>query len=289
MGTLPMEEKRNKVLLALYQSTMSSPRVDVEKLHELAGIELMEFHNILRQLGSGKSGEGLLKKAGMQYEITATGRQKAEEIIKMQMAEKVRMVLRKIYDMGGESHMKFVDIPDLQRELGMSQDELFSIINWAEKNTNWFDDNMDQAVRLSPDGVQEVELPSSERRGGGYTYNTNFHAPVQGGIQVGGSHNVQKNVYNNDPKVDEAADALIKLIQASGIGELDKEDFVNHAERLKELGAKEKTTEVAERAKKNLEAIETGLKVTEKSGELALKAAPHLATIWQAFVAWYSQ
>lgn len=78
------------------------------------------------------------------------------------------------------------------------------------------------------------------------------------------------------------------MIKASSLNELDKEEIINHAERVKDLLKKEQTPEVADRAKKRLETIKSSLEVTKEAGGLAVKAAPYLATLWQFFAKVYS-
>lgn len=277
MSELLPDDKRVRVLLSLYQlHTTKSPHVDVDSLEELADVG-NDFYEILRYLGA--SGKGWLKKTNLVVRITAGGIEKAEEIIKMRMAEKIRLVQGKIYDMGGSSHIQPVNFELLKSELGMEHRELVTIILELDRR-GWTGRCSDECVCLSPLGVHEYESPSDSKRGGD-TFNNTFNAPVQGGFQQGGSHNTQNNVYSNNPKIDEAADAIIRIIQSSGITELDKEDLIKDVARLKELGAKEKTPDVIERSTKKLEALKTGLEVAEKGGGLLLKASPYLTTLWQ--------
>lgn len=285
MDSLSTEDRWRRVILALYHLTNTKTRhVNVYELEAQANTG-RDFYYVLRDLG--RNGEQWLSKDNLIVRITSLGTNKAQEIINMQIAQKMRIVLGKIYEMGGPSHMEPVNFELLQRELAMDLRELSNIIEEFDRR-RWTGTCNDESVCLSPLGVHDYESPSKPRSGGD-TYNTTFHGPVQGGVQIGGAHNTQSNVYNNNPKVDEAANAIIQLLKSSGISELVKEDLINDAERLKGLGAKERTPEVAERAKKRLEAIEAGLKVAEKGGGLALKAAPHLATLWEALVNWYGQ
>lgn len=48
--TLPLQEKRNRVLGAAYELNSKSPHIDVDALEELAEVGT-EFYNILRYFG----------------------------------------------------------------------------------------------------------------------------------------------------------------------------------------------------------------------------------------------
>ena len=85
--TLPLEEKRNRTLLAAYELNSKSPHIHVDELEELANVGT-EFYNILRYFGI--NGKKWLKKTNLVVRFTAEGIDAAEELLKtrqMQMAE----------------------------------------------------------------------------------------------------------------------------------------------------------------------------------------------------------
>ena len=48
MSTLPLEEKRNKLILALYElHTTKGPRVNIYELERLSGLERQEFYDMV--------------------------------------------------------------------------------------------------------------------------------------------------------------------------------------------------------------------------------------------------
>jgi hypothetical protein len=112
-----------------------------------------------------------------------------------------------------------------------------------------------------------------------------FNAPNFGAVQVGGQGNVQivSNTITQNPEIKNTIESLTSLINASSLGKFEKEEILSDVDRLDQLTKKEQTAEVAELIKKRLETVKTGIEVAKDGGELALKAAPYLATLWQFF------
>jgi Mn-dependent DtxR family transcriptional regulator len=172
MSTLPLEEKRNKLILALYElHTTKGPRVDIYELEKHSGLERQEFYDMIRQLG--RTQKGWLIKSNERVSITSEGTEKAEELLKMQMVEKERLVLKKIYDLGGPTHMDWVPIDKLRKELGMPSRELNAILLDFERRKGWVE-GPDEAVGLTPAGVREVENPGGDTRGVGLQFKIFF-------------------------------------------------------------------------------------------------------------------
>jgi len=277
MSTLPLEENRNKVILALYDlHTTKGPHVDTAELRERADVGT-DFYPILREVG--RNGRDWLHHRNMKVYIRPNGITKGEELKKMQIAEKERLVLRKIYELGGPTHLDWVPIDTLQKELGMDFRELNGILLDFERKKGWAE-GPDEAIGLTPAGVREYENPSSDARGGTTIQNI-FHAPVQGGFIQGGQGHTQHNVYSNNPKIDETIGAVVRLIQESKLDDLDKEDILKDVERLKELASKEQTQDTLNRIEKRIGMVKTAIETAEKSGELLFKVTPYLATLWQ--------
>jgi hypothetical protein len=158
----------------------------------------------------GKNGRRWLEHRNLNTVIKSEGIIKAEELLKMEMAEKEQLVLKKIYDLGGPTHMDLVLIDRLEKELGMPFRELNAILLDFERRKGWVE-GPEEAVQLTPAGVREVEDPGWQTRGGGTTIHNVFHAPVQGGFIQGGQGHTQHNVYSNNPKIDESIGAIIRL------------------------------------------------------------------------------
>jgi hypothetical protein len=284
MSILRLEENRNKLILALYHLHTKGSNVDTDELEKLADVG-SDFYPLLREVG--RHGRGWLHHVNLKVRILPPGIQKAEELLNMQMDDKERHVLRKIYDLGGPTHMDWVSIPLLEQELGMQFRELNGILLDFERRKGWVD-GIDAAVQLTSAGVREVENPGTESRGGGTTIQNIFHAPVQGGFIQGGQGHTQQNIINNNPKIDETVRTIIELIQESDIDTSDKEDIIRDVERVKELASKEQSDESLRRIDRRIGMVKTGIQAAEtveKGGKLLLKVAPHLATLWQIITA----
>lgn len=85
----------------------------------------------------------------------------------MKMAEKERLVLHKIYALGGPNHTDWVPIETLEKDLGMGFRDLNAIL-LDFKRRGWVE-GPDEAVGLIPAGVREVDNPSGDSRGGAPT------------------------------------------------------------------------------------------------------------------------
>lgn len=198
----------------------------------------------------------------------------------MEMAEKEQLVLKKIYDLGGPTHMDLVLIDRLEKELGMPFRELNAILLDFERRKGWVE-GPEEAVQLTPAGVREVEDPGWPTRGGGTTIHNVFHAPVQGGFIQGGQGHTQHNIYSNNLKIDESIGAIVRLIQQSDLNDLDKEDILKDVERVRELAAKEQTPDTLQRIDKRIAMVKSGIETAEKGGELLTKVTPYLVALWQ--------
>ena len=108
-----------------------------------------------------------------------------------------------------------------------------------------------------------------------------INAPVQGGIQVGGSHNVQNVSININPKFDEAINTLRQLItNDKDLSEYQKEDAVEALQKLPELAKKEQSEETLKRAKDKLEIAKSVISISK---DLAVVAGPYLLGIAKHF------
>jgi hypothetical protein len=268
MSTLPLEEKRNRVILALYElRSTKGEHVDTDELRQLADVGT-DFYPILRELGL--RGRGWLEHRNLVVRIKSSGTEKAEELIKMQMAEKERSVLQKIYDLGGPTHMDLVLIGTLQKELKMEFRELNAILLDFERKKGWVE-GPDEAVQLTSAGVREVENPGGDRAVG-IKYETHFHRDFQGGyIQGPGGtqHIVIKNEFDN---------AIYKLLQgvetSTELSSVQKMTLAGDIKTVQQLGQIEKSSEVIEAANSKIEAVNSVLSSTADMVSLGMGVIP---------------
>lgn len=273
MPNLPTEEKRDRVLLALYQlhSTVS-PHVNVSELKELADVG-DDFYNILKYLGV--NGKRWLVKTNLRINITPSGIDRAEELVKMGMAETMQSVLRKIYNMSGPDHNKDVNYFELQRELKMGGRDLNPILKDFE-DKGWLGGGSDEVVRLTPRGVLEIENPKLENRSGDI-YQTNIYGSNYGGVQQGGQGNTQNITLTNNADFDRALASIIELIRASNLSADDKEELEGDVSSVKKLALREPAPGLLDRAKSRLDLVRMGL----QGADLLMKASPHIDAAWE--------
>jgi hypothetical protein len=266
--TLPFEEKRNRVLLSLYQLTQISPHVDVYELEKLADVG-GDYYTILRYIGG--PGEGLLKKSNEVVRITAEGMKKSEELLKMQQIEKERLVLKKIYELGGPTHTDYVLIDILSKELGMQFRELNGILLDFERRKGWLGDSPDEAVKLSSAGIREVENPGGDRTVA-VKYETHFHAPFQGGY-IQGPGGTQHIVIKNE--FDEAIYKLLQGVEHStDLSPVQKMTVAGDIKTVQQLGQIERTPEVFEAANSKIETVNSVLSSTADMVSLGMVVIP---------------
>lgn len=268
MTILPYEQKINRVLLNLYHlHTTKTPHVDVYELEKLADVG-GDYYDILRHLGT--KGKGWLKKSNEVVRITSVGIDKAQELLKMQIAEKERIVLKKIYDVGGPTHMDLVLIETLRKVLNMEFRELNAILLDFEQKKGWVE-GPDEAVQLTPAGVREVENPGGDRAAS-VKYETHFHAPFQGGY-IQGPGGTQHVVIKN-----EFDDALYKLLQgvenSTQLTPVQKMILAGDVRTVQQLGQIEQTPEVIQAAKSKIDSVNSVLSSTADMVSLGTVVIP---------------
>jgi len=271
MSALRLEEKRNRVLLSLYHlHTTKSEHVKVDELEDPSDVG-RDFYPILRQIGA--HGKGWLKHSNLVVRMTAQGIDEAEELIKMQMVEKERVVLRKIYDLGGPTHMDLVPIDRLSRELGMQFRELNGILLEFERKRGWVE-GPDEAVQLTPGGVREVENPGGDRAVG-VKYETHFHAPFQGGFNQGPSGTQHINIQNVK---NEFVDAIYKLLkgveESTELSAEQKMTLAGDINTIQQLGQLDKTPEVLDAANSKIDAVSSVISSTADIVSLGMVIIP---------------
>lgn len=107
-----------------------------------------------------------------------------------------------------------------------------------------------------------------------------FNAPVYGGVQVGGSQNVQSVSVNLLSDVSETVKKLIEAITNSTLPELKKGDAIEALNRLPELTNKPQTNEVLERVKTRLDLVKTTFDLAK---DLAPIAGPLILVLYRLF------
>jgi Mn-dependent DtxR family transcriptional regulator len=210
--------------------------------------------------------------------ITPKGIEEVERIMEMSYAEKEGLVLQKIYDMGGIYHMDSVMIDDLVKELGLIYREVNQILIDLEKRKELIDGD-EVSVRMKPAGIELIE--SGGRRAGattGINFTTNIHGPNYGGIQQGGQGNTQNVTLTNtnNPDFDRALAGLIELIRSSSMPDDDKQELEEEIGKVNKLALRDPAPGLLERAKSRLDMMKLAITGTD----IAIKAAPHIDTLW---------
>lgn len=193
-------------------------------------------------------------------------------------------VLHKIYDMANGNMTTVVLINDLENKTEIYGNEMNGILLYLEQK--FLIKVQEQDVTITSSGIDEIEKtqrnPQRPSRYFPPNIINNYHNYIGGsvtGFQQGGQGNTQNIQINEHTDFDKAISKLVELIKSSSLSLLDKEEIVRDVERVQQLALKEKTPDVIERAQKKVELVKTSLETTE----LALKAAPYLATILQFF------
>jgi len=269
MSTLPSEEKRNSVILTLYElHTTKGPRVNIYELEKQSGVERQEFYDIIRELGA--TGRGWLKKSNERVSITPVGIDKAEELRKMDIAKLERMVLQKFYDIGGPSHMEWVRLDTLTKELNMKFGDLRPILNDLENRGLL--EGINEAMWLTPAGVREVQNPSSNRMAGFNYFETHINN-VHGGVAVGEA--ITQHITVNNNQFNEAINKLLFAVENSTeLSPVKKIDVLSDIRTIQQLSQMEKTPEVLEVANSKIELVSSVLSSTADMVSLGMVVIP---------------
>ena len=198
--------------------------------------------------------------------------------MKSNFAEKERRVLQKLYDERERRHTNPHVPEELARDLKLDVDEVYDIIN--ELEGQGLIGGTDEASWIIPPGIKLIE--SDDPRAGtasNVSFTTNIHGPNYGGIQQGGKGNTQNitltNTHNSD--FDRALASLVELIRSSQIQDDDKQELEEEVGKVNKLALREPTSGLLDRAKSRLDMIKLAVTGTD----IAIKAAPHLDTIWE--------
>lgn len=148
-----LEEKRNRVILALYKLYVAtkSVNVDTDRLEAQADVG-DNFYNILRELGL--KGRGWLDFRNQVVRILSPGIENAEELLKARATQLERTILQKFYDSGGPNHMEWVMLDTLTKELNTKFSDIRPILNDLEDRELL--EGSGEAMWLTWKGVREV-------------------------------------------------------------------------------------------------------------------------------------
>lgn len=269
MSTLASQEKRNVVLLALFElHSTKGPRVNIYELEKRCGLERIEFYNIIRELG--RTRRGWLTKSNEIVFITPEGIDKAEELRRMEIAKLERIILQKFYDLGGANHMEWVLLDTLTKELNMKFSDIQPILNDLEDRGLLTGNG--EAMWLTPAGVGEVQNPSSNRTGGFNYFETHINN-VQGGVAVGDGITQYISVNNN-----QFNDAINKLLlgveDSTELSQVKKMTLAADIRTIQQLGEMEKTPDVMEAANSKIESVNSILSSTADMVSLGMVVIP---------------
>lgn len=270
MNTLPSEKKRNAVILALYELHLKTqgPSVDIYELEKRCQLERLEFYNLIRQLGT--SDWGWLRKSGERVFITSEGLDKAEELRKMDIAKLERVILQKFYDLGGPSHMEWVLLDTLTKELNMKFSDIQPILNDLEDRDLLGGNG--EAMWLTPAGVREVEDPSSNRTGS-FNYFETHISQVQGGVAVG--QGITQHITTTNNQFNEAINKLLLGVESSiDLSPVKKVGLVADIRTIQQLGEMEKKPEVIQEANSKIDSVTSVLSSTADLVSLGMVVIP---------------
>lgn len=272
--TLPLEEKRNRVLVTAYELNSKSPHIDVDELEQLADVGI-EFFTILRYFGV--NGKNWLKKTNMVVRLTAEGIDAAEEVLKtrqVQMAETEKVVLRKIYDLGGPTHTAMVGNLALEQELGMTFPQMNPVLRCLKEERRWISSN-DQAVWLLSTGVREVERVEKTEETVPHIV---IYNPTNSPMSFG-ANSSQTVTYNNQP-VKEIIPELLELITA--VHQLDfptKEDVLDELTKVQALAESEMNEGKWQIIQSRLVTAKTALDIAQ----IVAHSIPYWPAVWNYF------
>ncbi len=110
-------------------------------------------------------------------------------------------------------------------------------------------------------------------------YSTTIQGHNYGAIAQGGKGNIQNVTLTNtnNPNFDQALASLVELIRTAQISDDDKQELEEEVGRVNKLALREPAPGLLDRAKSRLDMIKLAVTGTD----IAIKAAPHLDTLWE--------
>jgi hypothetical protein len=195
------------------------------------------------------------------------------------------LMLRKLYERSEGSERVNIKFFDLAKEEGLSEKDARDICDYLLSEGLIGDRRAGGGVAISHKGIVEIEQSISNPEWPTEHFPTtivqNFNAPIYGGIQTGGQHNVQNNTISIDPSFDAAMAKLTALLQGAALPDLHKEEAIIALQRVQQLAQKEKSSEVIKLAKDKLDIVKNAIDVGKGLAEIAM---PYM----QAIIAYFS-
>lgn len=198
------------------------------------------------------------------------------------MENQKKQVLGKLYKLAS-GRLQSIPVSDLAESLGLSFEETYDDLKfWEDRNLVEMSHDVDreyESVKLTRLGLDAVEHPGQGTPAGSQiTYNMNIGANY-GGAQQGGYGNIQNVTLTNtnNPDIDRVLGTLLELIRSSQIPADDKQELEDEVGKVNKLALREPAPGMLERAKSRLDMIKLAITGTD----IAMKAAPHLNTLWE--------
>jgi hypothetical protein len=192
------------------------------------------------------------------------------------------LVLRKLYERSGGSERVNINFFDLAKEEGLSEEDAREIYDYLGREGLIGDRRAGGGVAISHRGIIEIEqsISNPQRPTEHFppTIVQNFNAPIYGGIQTGGQHNVQNNTISIDPSFDDALAKLTALLQGAALPELQKEEAIIALQRVQQLARKEKSSEAVKLAKDKLDVVKNVIDIGKGLAEIAMPYLQAIAT-----------
>ena len=195
------------------------------------------------------------------------------------------LLLRKLYDQSGGSERVNINFFDLAKKEGLSEDDALDVYDYLWREELIGDGRVGGGVAISHKGIVEIEqsISNPQRPTEHFppTIVQHFNAPIFGGIQTGGQHNIQNNTISIDPSFDDAMAKLTALLRGAALPDLHKEEAIIALQRVQQLAQKEKSSEVIKLAKDKLDVVKNVIDVGKGLAEVAM---PYM----QAIIAYFS-
>lgn len=188
------------------------------------------------------------------------------------------LVLQKIYEESEGSTSKWVLLYELTDSIGLSRTEADNILDYLEeRGFIWMPDERSHG-HIKSEGVREYErLRTAPPQRDLQTNIVHIGGNANGPIQVGGSHNTQKVSYSSNDAVSEALLKIIEAVKVSQLDEHDRDDALHNLQQLQKLSQQEKTPGLLERAKKYFDFAQSGIKAGTEIAKVTAQYWPVIA------------
>lgn len=263
---LPLEEKRNRVLLSAYDlHTTKSRHINVYELERLADVG-PEFYDILRYFGT--NGKGWLKKANEVVRLTAEGIDRAEEMKNERFEDKLNRLFQLLYNERHNRHTKQFVPDELAAALDLDVPEVMEIISILDSK-GWLGGN-DEGVNINAAGILEFE-----RRREPPTPATNVMYINQNYAPVAQGSNFTQSVTQIRNEFDDSIRKLLQAVEESeDLSAVQKITVKNDINMVHQLAHMEKTPEVIETVSTKIDGINSVVSSTADLVSLGVVVIP---------------